>query len=202
MAGAALELTEPILAEMAKRHPTITVELEHHLYDDPTAGLLAGSTDVAFLRPPLSGTSISSNVLFVEPRVAVMSARHELASRSSVQAADLERHVLTRPDGPDDRWNAFWALARTRDRCFPARTLEEALEHAASSQAVTIAALGWARYFPRKGLVAVPIADIADSALTVARLKGPQNEHIRAFVRIARSVAAERLADVPFASKP
>jgi DNA-binding transcriptional LysR family regulator len=202
MAGAALELTEPIVGRFLDLKPDVRVTFEHHLYDDPSAGLLNGSTDVAFLRPPLDARSVIQHPLLVEPRVAVLSSRHALARRSSLSLDDLSELDIVRPDGPDERWNTFWGLGDRSVRTTTARTLEAALEIVASSRSVSIAALGWLRFFPRRGLVGIPVEGVVGSVLSVGRLRGVGNDLAQTFVRVARQVSGERLAGVPEAVAP
>src|SRR5262245_29602415 len=105
MAGAALELTDPILAAFARELPDTEVALDPHLYDDPSAGLRAGTSDVALLRPPLDERGLELRRLFAEPRVAALSARHPLARKSELSLRDLQQATIVRPASPDPVWN-------------------------------------------------------------------------------------------------
>jgi DNA-binding transcriptional LysR family regulator len=202
MAGAALELTDPIVAAFRERHRGTTVEFEHHLYDDPSAGIRHGSVDVAFVRPPFDARGITTHPLFVEPRVAVMATSHRLAKRRVLDVEDLDGELLIRPDSPDEKWNSFWGLDRRRGDTIRARTLEGALEVVSTSGGVSVAALGWVRFFPRRGLTYVPLRGVVGSTLSIARLTTERNELVRGFIRAARTVCAERLSQVPDATAP
>ncbi|WP_320670108.1 LysR family transcriptional regulator [Patulibacter defluvii] len=202
MAGAALELTEPILAAFAALEPDASVELEPHLYDDPSAGLRSGSTDVAFLRPPLQDEDLVLTPLLVEPRVVIVGAGHPLAERGEVAMADLAAHTAARPAGPDETWNDFWSAGADPVRSIPVTTLESAFELVAAGRAFALAPVGWTRFYQRLGLQAVVSPDLPPSPLAIARRARERSPLVHRFVEAAVAVAGEQLALVPAAAPP
>lgn len=200
MAGAALELTDPILAACARDLPDTAVALDPHLYDDPSAGLHAGSSDVALLRLPLEPRGLELIHLFSEPRVATLSARHPLARRSSLTLEDLQATTIVRPVSPDPIWNEFWAAGcpTTVD----ARTLEATLEMISAGRAVAIAAAGWTRFYPRPGVRSLPVAGLARSEVALAWRKGETNPLVRRFVDLALTTAKANPALLRAIEKP
>lgn len=187
MAGAALELTEPILAACARELDDCTVTLDPHLYDDPSAGLRGGSSDVALLRLPLDLRGITHVPLFSEPRMAVLSVRHALAQRATLTMADLHAATLTRPCSPDPVWNDFWSAGGPTTR--EARTLESTFEMVSLRQAIGISTAGWLRFYPHPGLRGVPVVGLARSELAIGWRNADDNPLVLRFVALALATA-------------
>jgi DNA-binding transcriptional LysR family regulator len=187
MAGAALELTDPILAAFARELPDTEVALDPHLYDDPSAGLRAGTSDVALLRPPLDERGLELRRLFSEPRVAALSARHPLARKAELSMRDLHETTVIRPASPDPVWNHFWTAGCSQT--IDARTLEIALEMISARRAVAISAAGWARFYPRPGVRNLPVAGLPPSEVALAWRRGETNPLVRRFVDLALATA-------------
>lgn len=187
MAGAALELTDPILAAFARELPDAEVALDPHLYDDPSAGLRAGTSDVALLRLPLDTRGLELRRLFAEPRVAALSARHPLARKAELSMHDLEQTTVVRPASPDPVWNEFWSAGCSQT--VEARTLEVALEMIGARRAVGISAAGWARFYPRPGVRNLPVAGLPPSEVALGWRRGETNPLVRRFVDIALATA-------------
>lgn len=187
MAGAALELTDPILTAFASELPDTEVALDPHLYDDPSAGLRAGTSDVALLRPPLDERGLELRRLFAEPRVASLSARHPLARKAELSLGDLQETTVVRPASPDPVWNDFWTAGASQT--VDARTLEAALEMIGARRAIAISAAGWARFYPRPGVRNLPVAGLSSSEVALAWRRGETNPLVRRFVGIALATA-------------
>jgi DNA-binding transcriptional LysR family regulator len=200
MAGAALELTDPILAACASQLPETTVALDPHLYDDPSAGLRGGTSDVAILRLPLEPRGLELTHLFSEPRVATLSARHPLARRTSLTLEDLHATTIVRPASPDPIWNEFWAAGCPTT--VEARTLEATLELISAGRAVAISAAGWTRFYPRPGLRSLAVAGLARSDVALAWRKGEANPLVRRFVDLALTTARAHPSIVRAIEKP
>jgi DNA-binding transcriptional LysR family regulator len=188
MAGAALELTEPILARFAKRCPDATIKLDPHIYDDPSAGLRAGTSDVAVLRLPLELRGLETCHLFTEPRVAAMATHHPLARRRSLTLDDLRATTVVRPASPDPIWNEFWGAGCPT--IIEARTLEVALERISAGEAVGITTAGWARFYPRPGVHNTAVAALAPSQVALGWRKGETNPWVSPFVDSALATVA------------
>ncbi|QVI21464.1 LysR family transcriptional regulator [Nocardia tengchongensis] len=87
--GAALTLTDPILAAFQQRHPRVTVQQRQFSYDDPSAGLRDDAVDVAFVRRPFDHTGIHCETLFSEPLMVMLPEDHRLADRAEVSVREL-----------------------------------------------------------------------------------------------------------------
>jgi DNA-binding transcriptional LysR family regulator len=189
MAGAALELTDPIMAAFAAAAPDVAVELQPHMYDDPSGGLHGGTTDVAFLRPPLADADLVVAPLLREPRLVLVGASHPLAGRGEVRLDELRPFAAARPAGPDEVWNAFWSAGADPATSRPVTTLESAFELVASGQAFAIAPVGWTRYYSRTGLHALTCPDLPPSTLAVARRRDERNPLALRFFETAVDLA-------------
>lgn len=190
--GAALALTEPILAAFRARHPEVTIEMSHFTYETPSAGLLTGQVDVAIVRRPFEADGLRFERLFAQPLMAMLPARHHLADRDEVAAAELLDQPILSSAASDSIWNAFWQLDAHRAG-HPApvscrvKTLLEALHQVAigTGIAVTVPCAAWIN-FP--GVRLVPVRDAARNEVAVCWREDQNSPLVRAFVEIARRV--------------
>ncbi len=196
--GAALELTRPILAEFARRHPDVELRLQEAALSDPSCGLADGSSDLAILRPPLSLAGVQRLPLFVEPVVACLGSSHRLAGRSMISPTELLDEPLTVGGGHDAAWRGFWSLSAFRTEGHPPRIVEtssptEEAELVASGVATALTGAAMARYLVRPGLVYVPVEPHPGSEVALAWREDAPSEVVSLFVQAARDVRdAER----------
>lgn len=189
---AALELTTPILNEFRARHPEVLVALREFSLDDPSAGLIDGSVDLAFIRLPVSARGIRTEKLFTEPRVVALAVNHPLADRANVTVDDLLQETLAIGVCPDGVWRDFWTLANYRDAP-PPRLIEttshsEEMELVATGQACSITAASAARYTPQAGVKFVPIEKLEPVSCALAWREDADSPLIESFVGVAREV--------------
>ncbi|ARZ71441.1 transcriptional regulator LysR family [Streptomyces albireticuli] len=197
VAGAALELTGPILDEFARRRPEVSLVQREFHRDDPSAGLGRGLVDVAFVRPPFGTAGLCLRELLVEPRVAGLRASHPLAGRESLSVRDLRDLPVVAVPHPDPVFSDFWTLTRPGDGAghggprrvtMEAATPAEELMLVTTGQAFTVTALSAARYTPHPEIRYVPVRDIEGSALAVARRRDTDSELVEDFVASALAV--------------
>ncbi|RMI30114.1 LysR family transcriptional regulator [Nocardia stercoris] len=190
--GAALTLTEPILAVFKQRHPGIAVEWRQSTYQDPSAGLASGAVDVAFTRRPFVDTGIRFETLFAEPLMVMVPVRHRLAERAEVFAHELLDEPLLSAASADPVWNAFWELAAHRDgRSAPVVTRSNSILqelHQVATGAGVVLTVACARWIPFPGIRLVPIADTAPNEVAVAWRADHETALVRSFVDVARTV--------------
>lgn len=194
VAGGAVELTTPILAELGVRAPTIEIEVRSFGFRDPSAGLHSRLVDAAFIRLPLTTTGLQVEPLFTEPRVVAMSASNALARKQSVTLDDIRSEPLIAARTNDPVWNDFWLAMDCRDDTerpevlTAVRSLEEELTLLSTGRAISITALSSSRHLPRPGVVFRPITDIPGSTLALAWPKDAANPAVRTFVETALAV--------------
>jgi len=79
--------TTTVLRRWLRAHPDVPLELLR--VDDASAGLASGQVDVAVVRAPLDLPDVHLELLFTEPRTAVLAVDHPLADRASLSLSDL-----------------------------------------------------------------------------------------------------------------
>jgi DNA-binding transcriptional LysR family regulator len=191
--GGALELTRPILEEFARRHPRVELELREYGHDDRSAGLAAGSADVAFLRPPISAPGIALETLFVEPLLVALPRGHRLARRAAVSVRDLVEEPIAVGESADVEAERFWTLDAYREpgaprRIVHARSVTEELSLVSAGVACAITSAALARYTPQPSLRYVPIEDGPGAELALAWRKDAPGPLVEEFLEAARAV--------------
>lgn len=204
--GGALELTEPILREMATRYPEIELELREFDLRDVSAGLNDGSSDIAFVRPPIAGP-FELDPLLTEPRVVVLPSSHPLAERLGVEVDELLDLPMATGTTDDATWVGFWCLEHHRNgRPAPivARTgiYTELLMLVATNRACIISGASAARLIPFHGVRMVPITDIPGSVVAVARPRGEPTPLLARFLEVVRDVRDRETALVDAIEHP
>jgi DNA-binding transcriptional LysR family regulator len=193
-ANAAAELTPKILAAFQTRFPRVQVEMRSR-FADPYVGLANGSTDVAFVRPPiLLQDWLSVETLFVEPRVLVMSADNDLATRERVTVEDIVDEPFVGRRAPE-YWRDFWLAI---DRRGPhnvrlgadAGSVDECFEAILANRGVAFTQASTQRFYGRPGLAFVPVDGLPPSPLAIAWRNDMDARPVHQFVETARMLAA------------
>ncbi|MFE3223061.1 LysR family transcriptional regulator [Nocardia sp. NPDC059228] len=190
--GAALTLTEPILAAFRAQHPGVTVDMRQFTYEEPAAGLESGTVDVAFVRLPFCAAGIRFEPLFAEPLVALVPAAHRLAELPEVRVRDLLDEPLLGAATTDPEWNAFWELHDHRDgRPAPVVSRSSSLLeelHKVSVGVGVVLTVASARWMPFPRVRVLPVADAPHNQVTVGWRVDHETPLVRSFVDIARRV--------------
>lgn len=85
-------LLPTVISAFRKEHPEVNVQLHQDSYRHLMEAVLRGDIDLALLGPvPTHDDRLNSEVLFVEDLVALLPARHPLASRKTLKLEEL-RH--------------------------------------------------------------------------------------------------------------
>jgi DNA-binding transcriptional LysR family regulator len=195
--SAANELTPLILRAFPARYPNVGVELREFDFRDPSAGLTSGEVDLAFMRPPVEGQQdLALEVLFEEPRVAVMASDHPLASQASVSIRRLVEEPFIVGPRSTGVWREFWLVTEHRAGMPPrlgpeANTIHEWLETIAAGDGVSLTPASTERFYGRPGVAFVPVVGIEGSTVAVAWRRQPAKPIVAAFVEIARQVARD-----------
>ncbi|WP_026196898.1 LysR family transcriptional regulator [Sciscionella marina] len=194
-ANAAAELTPKILAAFQTRFPRVQVEMRSYDFADPYVGLANGSTDVAFVRPPvLVQDWLSIETLFVEPRVLVMSEYCHLAGRSRVSVQDVVGEPFVGRRAPE-YWRDFWLAAESRGP-YTVRlgaevgSVDECFEAILADRGVAFTQASTQRFYDRPGLAFVPVEDLPPSPLAIAWRNDLDAGPVHQFVETARMLAA------------
>ena len=172
----------------------------------PAAAVRSGTADVAVLRTPFDSRGLDTELLLIEPRVAVLPAGHPLAARPHLRRADLAGQAMPRWAGPADPVAAaYWAGTDTPGPAEPPATATDPGERPGPeindiSQLLDAVRLGGAVAYvpasvatqnPAADLAFVPVTDLSPSEVAAAWPAASRSRAVAAFVRAATEVAAE-----------
>jgi DNA-binding transcriptional LysR family regulator len=202
LAYGACDVIDQSLALFAPPSAPLRIETRQSDFSDPTAGLIAGNADVAFLRLPITTEGIETEALSSERRVAVLTASHPLARESSIMITDLlDEHWLQMPSR-DPIWHDFWLATEYRGGVPPllgpaVHTIDEQLTATVTGAYVSLTPESVAAYYPRPGISYVPVDHIAPSEVAIAWRRGDTRPALHEFIAAARATAAPLAAPTP-----
>jgi DNA-binding transcriptional LysR family regulator len=195
---AASELTTPILARLQSAEPRLEIRLRLADYDDPSAGLAKGTTDVALVRRPLAG-EFAFEDLFHEPRVAVL-PRARAARRVSI--AELAHDAVIADPGPDAVWRAFYTADDVRggppERTVTVSSFDEELATVSLGRAIAFTSAAAARLYPRPELAYVPLTAAAPCTVAIAWDPARVPHRLESVLAAARGARDQARADGSF----
>ena len=178
--------TTPVLRDWNRRHDTTPIRLVRVNRRD--AGLVDGVVDLAVVRHPIDRADLESELVGVEPRLAVLPVDHPLADLDSVGLADLVPFVV----GVDRRAGTttaeLWTAAGLpAPRMTETGDVEEWLDLIAAGDAIGVTAEATAHHYPRPGVVFVHLRDAPPIEVRLAWHR--QHRHPAAG-RVARAIRA------------
>ena len=145
-------------------YPEISVEPREFDFNDPTAGLADGTTEVAIIRPPVDLPEHRMLILDAESWVACLPRDHRLAQRADVSITELLDDPIVVAPGSAGRWRDYWMAMDARDGKPPtiaavAATYEAETTTIARGLGISFTSEASARLYGRQGIVYVPITD-------------------------------------------
>ncbi len=195
---AASELTTPILARLQSAEPRLEIRLRLADYDDPSAGLAAGTADVALVRRPLAG-AFAFEDLFAEPRVAVLPRSREARE---VRIGELADDAVIADPGPDAVWRAFYTADDVRggppERTVTVASFDEELATVSLGRAIAFTSAAAARLYPRPELAYVPLAGAAQCTVALAWDPARAPRQLESVLAAARGARDRARADGSF----
>ena len=189
VAGPVYQVT---VTRFKQEHPDWTVELKLHPWSDPTAGLLDGNSDVAFVWLPIAGNErLAGRTLWTEPRHVALWCTHPLAEQAELRISDLldEPFVALPPTAGILR--DHWLAMDERDG-HPVRigvqveTPDETFEAVAARLGVALLSAGNAQIYSRPEIVTRPVVDISDAEFAIAWRAGDERPTVRDFAETAQ----------------
>ncbi|MFD5202288.1 LysR family transcriptional regulator [Streptomyces sp. NPDC058375] len=168
-------------------HPTCRVELIESRYSDGTALLHDDTVDVLLLAAPgVEPDLLESPVLFREPSVLAVSARHPFARRTSVRLEDLARDKVLRPRGVPAEIDALSVPGRTPsgrpvERGADFATVQEMFALVGAGRGVFPVPSHAARYDVRPDVAYVPLSDGLPYAWRLIWRAAAETSRTRAF---------------------
>lgn len=155
----------------AARHPELIVEVVRTSWADQVRAVHEGLLDVSFVRLPVDRRGLALRPVFREPRVAVLPAHHRLAGKESIGIADLAAERLLQDLDAVPEWRDLpdRAGGAATDEPRPVfRSVEEKLEHVATTGGVIVLPLSTAAYYTHTDVAHVPIGDIGPNEVCLA----------------------------------
>ncbi|MDX2595089.1 MULTISPECIES: LysR family transcriptional regulator [Streptomyces] len=190
-------LLPAIRSRFTTAHPGATPRLRQVSWEDPTAGLAAGSADVAFVWLPLPDEErYAWTVLVEEPRLVALPDTHPLATRAEVAFAELADEpflALPRSAGPlRDHWLALDARAGRPPRIgAEIAGVEETYEALVAGLGVCLVAEGNAPLITLSGVTTRPVRGIGPSRYALAwRREDETRPLVRAYADACRATVA------------
>jgi DNA-binding transcriptional LysR family regulator len=145
-------------------YPEISVESKEFDFNDPTAGLADGTTEVAIIRPPVDLPDHRMLILDAEDWVACLPRDHRLARRADLSITELLDDPIVVAPGTAGVWRDYWMAMDARDGTPPtiaavAATYEAETTTIARGLGISFTSEASARLYDRPGIVYVPIRD-------------------------------------------
>ncbi|HEU5421595.1 MAG TPA: LysR family transcriptional regulator [Streptosporangiaceae bacterium] len=177
------------------RHPGCEVQVSEARYGDILDLLRGGETDMMLVPVPVREPDLTAGpVLFREPSVLAVSARHPFARRSSVGLDDLAADKVLRPRSLPDYMDRSLVPEQTPSGRLVERgpdfgTVQEMLSLIGSGQGIFPVPAHAATYDTRPDVAYVPIRDGLPRERRLVWRAAAETSRIRAFSQAARAVA-------------
>ena len=186
------ELYRLAVTQFTSANPAWSVELKLHPWSDPSAGLLDGASDVAFLWLPVPGQDrLAWLTLRREARHVALWRRHPLARRAEVRIADLLDEPFVALPTAAGVLRDYWLATEERDgRAVrvgaQAETPDETFEAVAAEQGIALLSAGNAHLYARKEIATRPVVDLNPAELALAWRRDDGRPIIRDFAETAQ----------------
>jgi DNA-binding transcriptional LysR family regulator len=188
-AAGGVSIVREILRAFAADAPDVDLQTHEHDFSDPSAGLLDGTVQLAFVFGPLPGDGLSSLTLLQERRLLAVRPEHPLAARSSVTGGDLRGLPWLQVPGARGAWSDFWFPRPVSGPTGPTiRTAEEWVAAIESGRGMAFTMPTVMRNFTTARIVVVPVDDLPPAVVLLAWRTGDDEPLTKAFVRVASRV--------------
>nr|WP_261553586.1 LysR family transcriptional regulator [Frankia tisae] len=196
-------LMPAITSRLTAEVPDVRLMLRQVSWDDSTAGLASGSSDVAFVWLPLGDAErYRWIVVAAEPRLVAMPRTHRLASRETVDFADLLDEPFLALPRSAGRLRDYWLALDARGGRPPVIGAEiagadETYEALVGGYGVCLLATGNAPLVTRGDVVTRPVVGISPSQLAVAWHADDRRPLVQAYARAVRLAVGDSEPDSP-----
>ena len=180
------------------RHPACQVQIREARYSDFLELLRAGEIDVVLVPVPVNEPDlVSSPVLFREPSVLAVSARHPLARRASVGLEDLAADKVLRPRSIPDYMDESLVPQQTPsgkpiERGADFGTVQEMLSLIGAGKGIFPVPAHARSYDTRPDISYIPIRDGRPRERRLIWRATAETNRIRAFTQAVRDLVAAR----------
>lgn len=182
-------LLPAVRSRFVAAYPYANIRLRHAGWEDPSAGLADGTSDVAFVWLPLPGQERYAWTLIAEePRLVAFADTHPLADRTRVDFTELlDEPFLALPQsaGP---LRDFWLAIDVRGGRPPRigceiTSNEETYEALVGGLGVALVAEGNVPLISLGGVTAIPVAGIEPSRYVLAWRREDRRALVHGYVR-------------------
>ncbi|MER6495011.1 MULTISPECIES: LysR family transcriptional regulator [Streptomyces] len=188
-------LLPAIRSRFTAAHPEAVVRLRQMGWQDPSAGLTDGETEVAFVWLPLPDPErYAWTPVAEESRLVALPAGHPLASRESIDFADLADEPFLALPASAGPLRDFWLAVDERSGRPPRvgaeiAGTEETYEALVAGLGVCLVAAGNAPLITLGGVVTRPVRGLGPSRYVLAwRKEDGGRELVRGYAEACRSV--------------
>ncbi|MEM7324149.1 MAG: LysR family transcriptional regulator [Actinomycetota bacterium] len=178
---------------LARLRPGWTVHLNQVAWDDPTAGLHDGTSDVALCWLPLGDDGRYDHATVAsEARLLAVAADHRLATSASIRFADMVDEPLVALPEEAGALRNYWLVADRRTADPPvatvARTADEAMEVVANGLGAVLISEGNIPIYQRPGISFIPVTDLEPSVLALVWRRDDHRPVIRDLADLSASL--------------
>jgi len=176
--------------------PDAAVRLRQVGWEDPSAGLADGSSDIAFVWLPLPDQERYGHLVVAEePRLVALPDGHRLAARETVDFADLLGEAFLALPESAGPLRDYWLATDARDGRPPrvgaeVAGTEETYEALTAGLGVVLLAAGNAPLFTLGGVTTRPVRGISPSRFALAWRRDAAGALVRAYAAACRQVVA------------
>lgn len=194
-------LLPAIRSRFAAARPEAVLRLRQVGWEDPTAGLADGSSDVAFVWLPLPDQERYAHVVVAEePRLVAFPEGHPLATRApegtAVDFADIAGEPFLALPASAGPLRGYWLALDARGGRPPrigaeVASTEETYEALVAGLGVVLLAAGNAPLISLGGVLTRPVRGISPSRFALAWSRGTRNPLIDTYVAACRQARGE-----------
>ncbi|NIK58232.1 LysR family transcriptional regulator [Kribbella shirazensis] len=179
------DLQRPAVERFRARFPSWTVSLRLVGWDDPTAGLADGTSDVAFVWLP-TAADLATRVLISEPRWVALPTAHPLADRAEIPFELLLDEPFVALPSAAGPLRDFWLAVADRPRppviAAEATAADEVLELVTAGVGIALLAEGNTDLYQRPGLTCRPVPNLPPAQLAVACRPDEPRKEVHHFI--------------------
>lgn len=161
----------------------LDLETAEYGFDDPSAGVRDGTTDLGIVFEPIDPTGLEILPLLSVPRIAIVSSRHRLANRTNVTLDEILDEPWIAPSCTDTVFVDHWMAIAHRGGAEPiigatVHTSEAGLLAVMSGKGISAGATA-RPHFEMDGLSIILITDLPPAVISVARRTDHTSDAIR-----------------------
>lgn len=189
-AAGGVEVIRDILRAFARSHPAVDLRTAERDFSDPSAGLLDGAVQAAFVFGPPAAPELEAITLLEEPRLVAVEPAHALASRASASPSEVAGLAwLLRVPAPPGPWREFWfPEAPGALRGAVVRTADEWVAAVEAGRGAAFTMPSVMRNFTTARIATVPVDGLEPARLLLAWRAGDRGPLVSALRATARRI--------------